>query len=676
MIVKFEDFTLDAERVELCKSGVPVTIEPQVFDLITYLATHSDHVVDRDELIANVWRGRIVSDAAISTRINAARRALEDDGRSQRVIKTVPRRGFRFIADVTADRPDAGHAEAPCFVIASPRATELLFDVGDANSAPHLHEDRDRIASHLEKGGGRIRLSVGNEVHAVFTDADKALAAARDAQQALALDNARQPRARRAAWRIALGGTDAETHAVLQNTNPGDVVVASEVKEKFHGNQAPNFVPVDTGTDQPMAYVVTPSEETPKSSNQHPAPHCRALDLPLPANPSIIILPFVNLGGDDGNDHLANGIRLDVQTALVKISGLFVIAAGPANSYAGRNIPVQQVGNEMGVRYVLEGNLQRSGQRLRVTAQLTDTSDNQVIWAERYDPSLDDELEVQDEITRRVVTALDVKLVGGEQARVWRHTLRDPHTLDTFYRGLTHFMRMDAENLAVARELFLRVFELAPEVALGPTYLAICHWWESVRGWSDSASSSLDEAGRWGEKAVAMEDADGQAHGILAHVYVQHGRYDDALKVGAEGVAIRPLCANTNAFYASVLNYSGSHAEAIERMRCAIRYSPVYAPWWLDVLAAAYHLAGDHDRAVAVTREAVRLNPGAVEARLIGAAACIAGGWATEARYLAQDALEIDTTLSATGWCQGLPYRENKTLILLTDALVKAGLPA
>jgi DNA-binding winged helix-turn-helix (wHTH) protein len=83
MIVKFEDFTLDAERVELCKSGVPVTIEPQVFDLITYLATHSDHVVDRDELIANVWRGRIVSDAAISTRINAARRALEDDGRSQ-----------------------------------------------------------------------------------------------------------------------------------------------------------------------------------------------------------------------------------------------------------------------------------------------------------------------------------------------------------------------------------------------------------------------------------------------------------------------------------------------------------------------------------------------------------------------------------------------------------------
>jgi DNA-binding winged helix-turn-helix (wHTH) protein len=226
MIVKFEDFTLDAERVELRKAGVPVTIEPQVFDLITYLATHSDHVVDRDELIANVWRGRIVSDAAISTRINAARRALEDDGRSQRVIKTVPRRGFRFIADVTADRPDAGHAEAPCFVIASPRATELLFDVGDANSAPHLHEDRDRIASHLEKGGGRIRLSVGNEVHAVFTDADKALAAARDAQQALAVDNARQPRARRAAWRIALGGTDAETHAVLQNTNPGDVVAS------------------------------------------------------------------------------------------------------------------------------------------------------------------------------------------------------------------------------------------------------------------------------------------------------------------------------------------------------------------------------------------------------------------------------------------------------------------
>jgi len=676
MIVIFEDFILDVGRVELRKGDVQVAVEPQVFDLIAYLATHADHVIDREELIVNVWRGRVVSDAAISTRINAARRALDDDGRAQRVIKTVPRRGFRFIAEVHQEDSGDLTSGAPCFVIASPRATELLFDVGGAPSPTRQHEDRERIASHLGQHGGRVRLSVGDEVHVVFADSAKALDAAVETQQELIIEGAKFPAAIRVAWRITLGSSDAEAHAVLQKAEPGAVLISSAVRKRLHGQDASRFVPLDGSEENPSAFTISLHGIDQIESNLHPAPHCRGLDLPLPANPSIIILPFTNLGGDDGNDHLASGIRLDVQTALVKISGLFVIAAGPANSYAGREIPTQQVGREMGVRYVLEGGIQRAGQSLRITAQLTDTRDNQVIWAERYDPSLDDELEVQDEITRRVVTALDVKLVGGEQARVWRHTLREPRALDTFYRGLAHFMRMDRENLAVARDLFMRVFELEPDIALGPTYLAICHWWDSVRGWSDSAALSLDEAGRWGERAVAMEDADGQAHGILAHVYLQHGRHDDALRVGAEGVTIRPLCANTNAFYASVLNYSGSHAEAIERMRCAIRYAPVYAPWWLDVLASAYHHTGEYDRAVAVTREALRLNTGATEARLIGAAACIAGGWASEARYLVRDALEKNPELSAAAWCAGLPYHDESTRAELVQALAKAGLPA
>lgn len=680
MVISFEDFTLDTERVELRRGKIHVNVEPQVFDLIAYLATHTDRVIDREELIANVWRGRIVSDAAISTRINAARRALGDDGRSQRVIRTVPRRGFRFVAEVATQRPRQASGDAPCFVIASPRATELLFDVGGVPSATRLEDDRKRIAAHLERHGGRVRSSVGDEVHAVFAETGKALAAALEAQQELVAERARVPVAMRAAWRIVLGSSDTETHGLLKLAPPDAIVVAAAVRERFEAGDrpgAPRLVPLDATTENPPAFSVSlPSVER-SESNPHPAPHCRALDLPLPANPSIIIRPFVNLGGDDGNDHLATGIRLDVQTALVKISGLFVIAAGPANSYAARAVPAHQVGREMGVHYVLDGSVQRAGQRLRVMAQLTDTRDNQVIWAERYDATLDDELEVQDDITRHVVTALDVKLVGGEQARVWRHTLRDPHALDTFYRGLTHFMRMDRENLAVARELFMRVFALAPDVALGPTYLAICHWWEALRGWSESAAASLDEAGRWGERAVAMEDADGQAHGILAHVYLQHGRHDDALRVGAEGVAIRPLCANTNAFYASVLNYAGAHAEAVERMRCAIRYAPIYAPWWLDVLASAYLHSGEHGRALAVTREALRLNPSAVDACLIGAAACSTGGWASEARYLVRDALERSPALTAGSWCAGLPpYREERTRNALEQALIRAGMPA
>jgi TolB-like protein len=442
---------------------------------------------------------------------------------------------------------------------------------------------------------------------------------------------------------------------------------------RLDGPSVPAFKPSQTEAGAPPVFTLAAADDNGRM-NTHPAPHCRGLDLPLPQNPSIIILPFANLGGE-GNDHLAAGIRLDVQTALVKISGMFVIAAGPANSYIGRDAPATQVGREMGVRYVLEGSVQRTAQRLRVTTQLTDTQDNHVLWAERYNPSLDDPLEVQDEITRQVVTALDVKLAGGEQARVWRKTLRDPLALDLFYRGLTHFMRMTREDMGVARGLFERVFELAPDVALGPTYLAICHWWEALRGWSASAAESLTQAGVWGERAVTMEDADGQAHGILAHVHVHQGRHDDALRVGAEGVAIRPLCANTNAFYASVLNFSGFHSEAVERMRCAIRYSPIYAPWWLDVLASAYLLAGDPDRAVGVVREALRLNQHAVDTRLVGAAACIKVGWGSEARYLVSDALTEDPALTARTWCNGLPYRNEATRTTLRQALMEAGIP-
>jgi adenylate cyclase len=674
MTLRFEDFVLDTEQLELRKNGAQVAVEPQAFDLIAYLATHAGRVVDHDELIAEVWRGRIVSDAAISTRINAARRALDDDGRAQRVIKTVPKRGFRFVAEVCLEKSGCPGKSAPCFVIATPRPVGLIFDVNRPSGSGAGTTDHATLAGILERGGGQVRRSVGDEVHAVFADAGSALEAVlvargkTDGSTTNSLSDS-------VPWRVALGASDADAHATLHYTDPGAVVVSSSVHQRLDGQTAISFGSIETEDGAPPVFPIVQPGDDDRCTNTHPAPHCRGLDLPLPMNPSIIILPFANLGGDDGNDHLATGIRLDVQTALVKISGIFVIAAGPANSYAGRDVPVHQVGNEMGVRYVLEGSVQRTAQHLRVTVRLTDTQDSHVVWAESFNPSLDDPLEIQDEITRQVVTALDVKLVGGEQARVWRKTLRDPQSLDLFYRGLAHFMRMTREDMAVARGLFERVFELAPDVALGPTYLAICHWWEALHGWSASAEESLEQAGAWGERAVTMEDADGQAHGILAHIYVHHGRHDDALRVGAEGVAIRPLCANTNAFYASVLNYSGFHSEAVERMRCAIRYAPIYATWWLDVLASAYLLAGHPDHAVGVVREALRLNRHAVVTRLIGAAACVGVGWGSEARYLVSDALTEVPALTTSAWCDGQPYRDEATRNMLTRALVEAGLP-
>ena len=288
---------------------------------------------------------------------------------------------------------------------------------------------------------------------------------------------------------------------------------------------------------------------------------------------------------------------------------------------------------------------------------------------------LDDTFAVQDEITKKIVTALDVNLVAGEQARVWHKTLRDPKALELYYRGLDHMMRMDKESMSASRQFFESVAHMAPKVALGPTFIAFTHWMDAVRGWGESAEASLDSAGEWAEKAAALEDADGQGHIILAHVHLMNRRHDEALRVAEEAVHIRHSCANTNALYGNILLYCGRPREAIGRIKNGIRFSPVYPPLWVDILAAAYRDSEQYGLAISAAKEALRLNPGDRDGQIVLASACAMSGWMEVAREIAGSLLETDPGFTLSAYATTQPYADPETLAKIVVELRTAGLP-
>src|SRR6478735_2149145 len=274
MILSFDDCEIDLERREFRRAGIAVHVEPQVFDLLAYLAQNGDRVVSKDEIFASVWEGRIVSDSTLTSRINAARKVVGDSGKEQRLIRTVARKGMRFVGDVRTqpDRPE------PAVVM---------------NSLPDA--------------------------------------------------------------------TDGPTRAALQ----------------------------------------------------------------LPDRPAIAVLPFVNMSGDLEQEYFSDGISEDIITGLSKLRWFFVIARNSSFTYKGKAVDVKRAARELGVRYVLEGSVRKGGNRMRITAQLIDAATGNHIWADHYDGEVTDVFALQDEITKKVVAAIEPKLLEAEALRSQSRSAED-----------------------------------------------------------------------------------------------------------------------------------------------------------------------------------------------------------------------------------------------------------
>jgi adenylate cyclase len=397
--------------------------------------------------------------------------------------------------------------------------------------------------------------------------------------------------------------------------------------------------------------------------------------LPLPKKPSIAIMPFANLSGDPAQDFLADGLRLDIQAALVKASGLFLIAANTVARYRNAGIPAEEAGRQMGVRYVLEGTVRRSGQRIRTTMELTDVIARQIVWAEQYDRVLDDSLAVQDEIAAEVLKALDVKLASGEKWLL-HSTLKSLEALDFFYRGLSRFYAGTKDDNAAAREMFEQVAKVQPDSAVGPAHLCFTHWVDAFRGWTDSKERSLTEAARWAKRAIKHTNSNGLGHIVLASIHLLKRRHDEALADCYKAVELRPNCPTANSYLANVLHYCGRPAEAITKVKEAIRITPVYPSWYMSLLAAAYRESGQMPQSIAAARHGIRLNPTDLEPRLNLCSDYVLVGQLQQAPQVAQEIVAIDPTFSTGRYLEDQPYKEDRTLQQLANSLREAGLPA
>jgi class 3 adenylate cyclase len=550
------------------------------------------------------------------------------------------------------------------------------------------------IEPKIAERRGRIVKLMGDGVLAEFASVVEAVECAAEIQSGMAARNAEVPGDRRIDFRMGVNlgdviAEDGDIHGDGVNiaarlqvlAEPGHICISRTVYDQVRNKVDLGFQDLGEQTlkniEQPIhAYQIAvaggPSAAGGDASAMADEP---SLDFQLPDRPSIAILPFKSLGCDPGQDYLADGLRLGIQATLVQLSGLFLVNAPALNAYRESEASATAVGNELAVRYVLDGAVQQAGNRIRVTVQITDVEARQTTWAERYDRILDDVFKLQDEITGEVISSLHIELLNNEIGRIWFGKLTSPEAREYYYRGSSHLYEGNKEDNAAARHMFEELYRVQPDTVLGPSNVSVTHWLDAFFGWTEPSARSIEEATAWANKAIEYEDNNGIGHAILGHLQLLDGKYDEALATCSKGVELRTSCPLANGLLGLVLNYSGDARAAIKSIREALQLERVYPAWMIDVLAAAYRDCGEIQHSIPIAKESVRLDPRKNDARLILCSDYNLAADHDQARLIADEIVARDPAFSLSAFEKSQPYKDPAALERLTSALREAGLP-
>jgi adenylate cyclase len=338
---------------------------------------------------------------------------------------------------------------------------------------------------------------------------------------------------------------------------------------------------------------------------------------PLPERPSLAVLPFATHAADPGQDYLGDGLSENIITGLSSVSGLFVVAGASTAPYKGSAVTAKAVAEELGVRYVLSGGLQRIDNRVRVTTQLVDAMSGEQVWAERFDRGLEDLLRLQDEITLQVVTEMRVRLTEGEHTLLINSQAMPLEVVELSYRSLDRFRRFSRTGNEEARRLAARAAAISPDYSLAWQMLAWSHWMDVWRGWTDNPAEAKRQMLEAMQRVEELEGPDVfQLVYLQAAIALSDQRYADAVEKSRKVISLAPNFADGRAFLGYCLVTAGNSLEAIEELQQAMRLSPVYPDWYLQTLTTAYRLTGRHHDAEAGLREFLRRNPNSGAARL------------------------------------------------------------
>ncbi len=567
-----------------------------------------------------------------------------------------------------------------------------LMGADDEGTVRTLQAHRGRIERLVETFRGRVVDAPGDNLLAEFPSVVGSVRCGLEIQRTLALENGALAEDRRLRFRIGIHlgdvlveglrihGDGVNVAARLEGlAAPGAICLSDAVYQQVRHRLE---LPVTDLGEQRLkniegsvhAYQIE-TEVRPAARASARAIAAASLVLAPPAKPSLAVLPFANLNGDPSQEYFSDGLTVDIMAELVRIPSLFLIGQDSMFAYKDTAATPREVARELGVRHVLEGAVRWDEKRVRVTARLVEGAGSRHVWAERYDRALEDVFAVQDEITEHVVTALDVALVGGEDARVVRRHLRRPQALGVYYRGLELLHRFTQEDMARARDLFEEVMQLEPDSPIPYAEVAWTHYFDVERGWSDAPSDSLARMSELCDQSLERGEVQGFAHFMLSHMHLMKREHDEALALSDRALEQRPSCQAAWGLKANILNFCGRPEEAIPLAKQSLRLSPVAQTFFPEVLATAHYLCHRHEEAMATAYEALALAPDSVDARIVLVASLVETDRLDAARQAAREILSIDPRLTLQRFAASRPYKDAGALKRLIDSLRRAELP-
>ena len=543
----------------------------------------------------------------------------------------------------------------------------------------------------IHKHQGKVLNIAGDNLFADFESVVDAVLCGMEVQKELRTKNAELPEGRRVEFRIGinLGDVIREgeniygdgvniTERVQSLADGGGICISGtaydQVENKlglgyeYLGEQSVKNIPkpVRVYRVQEKPGSIPPQRPVEVASREKMA-------FPMPDKPSIAVLPFVNMSRDPEQEYFSDGITEEIITALSKVPNLFVIACNSVFTYKGKPVKVKQVSEELGVRYVVEGSVQKSGDKVRITAQLIDALSGHHLWAERYDRELKDIFALQDEITMKVITALQVELTAGEMAGM---IAKGTKNIDAFIKYLQAYELMYSatkEGNAQAKKILEEAIVLDPDYPRLYMGLARAHTLDVWYGTTESTEQSLARAFELAQKAISLDNSNAAAHGTLGEIYMMKKQYDKAIAECERAVSLDFNSAENIFWLGLVLNYAGRAEEAIPYLQNAIRLNPLPPALYFVQLAVSYRDSGQYEKAIEACKKALQREPNTQFAYIHMAVSYIRLGQEREARAAAAEILRINPKFSLERYGKMLPFPQPVADRVIED-LRKAGL--
>lgn len=550
-----------------------------------------------------------------------------------------------------------------------------LMQQDDLGTLHSLTERRTLFADAVAARRGRIVNAPGDSVLAEFASVVDAVEAALAIQRACAVDGKGMQ------FRIginvgdvlvdaagAIYGDGVNIAARLESlAPPGGICFSKSVHDQVKGRL--RIEAEDLG-EQPVKNIAEPV-------------HAYRVRIAAPAAEamtrkpnSIAVLAFDNMTGDPGQELFCDGISEDIITDLSKTNGIAVIGRQSSFTYKGRPRELRAVARELGVKFVMEGSVRKAGNTVRVTAQLIDAETGTHVWANRYDRTLEDVFLVGDEITEDIVTALDVKLSHGEEARIWRKAMRSPQARDLFNAGMNTKDLGTPQDVRRARELFLEAARLEPDSGWAHAQAAIMHCIEVMNGWTGDPAHALAEATRLARRACDADETVPGGPAALGIVALFEDRHDEALEQLESALELRPMCSGPKAILSYGQLYCGQWDRAVRNAAEAVELNPMYPVWYRYLIGAARYFSENLDEALPTLRAVKSANPRLIPARLAIVAAERRLGANEAAALEAAAILKERPDFSLTKFAATQPFRDKALRERYLESLRSAGLPA